>query len=253
MVETNETARDSGFGRCLLRSGATHVPTTSCGHRRFAVYAGALSYTVALAPKRGASVHVFHANLFQVGGRGFTELTESEATELVDAAVAQLREQGLTPRGSVAPATCFSIGQIVADAALIVSATSSFSAPVDGRGCRACSGGEPASRSPETRRCRYSRLRLRWTYLSGIEDARAPPECPAAGIRHRWSAKGWLSCWRLMDRPSAQPISGRCRTSGSRRCARCWERGARPTPGFPVARAAEVPKLPGSDHAGDGA
>jgi nucleotide-binding universal stress UspA family protein len=77
----------------------------------------ALSYTVALARNAGASVHVFHANLFQVGGRGFTELTESEATELVDAAVAQLRERGIDATGSVAPATCFSIGQIVADAA----------------------------------------------------------------------------------------------------------------------------------------
>lgn len=79
----------------------------------------ALSYTIALAWTAGASVHVLHANLFQVGGRGFTELTESEATELVDAAVAQLRDQGIEATGSVARATCFSIGQVVADAALV--------------------------------------------------------------------------------------------------------------------------------------
>jgi nucleotide-binding universal stress UspA family protein len=79
----------------------------------------ALSYTIALARTVGASVHVLHANLFQVGGRGFTELTESEATELVDAAVAQLRDEGIDATGSVARATCYSIGQIVADAALV--------------------------------------------------------------------------------------------------------------------------------------
>ena len=77
----------------------------------------ALSYTCALARTAGAAVHVLHANLFQVGGRGFTELTETEATDLVDEAVGQLRDQGIDATGSVARATCFSLGQIIADAA----------------------------------------------------------------------------------------------------------------------------------------
>ena len=80
----------------------------------------ALSYTCALARPAGASVHVIHVNLFQVGGRGFTELTATEATELVDDAVGQLRDQGIDAAGSVARATCFSLGQIIADAAQVL-------------------------------------------------------------------------------------------------------------------------------------
>jgi nucleotide-binding universal stress UspA family protein len=79
----------------------------------------ALSYTCALARAAGGSVHVLHVNPFQVGGRGFTELTETEATELVDDAVGQLRDQGIDATGSVARATCYSLGQIIADAAQI--------------------------------------------------------------------------------------------------------------------------------------
>jgi nucleotide-binding universal stress UspA family protein len=77
----------------------------------------AISYTCALARTAGASVHVLHVNRFLIGGRGFTELSESEATELVDDAVGQLRDQGIDATGSVARSTCFSMGKVIADAA----------------------------------------------------------------------------------------------------------------------------------------
>lgn len=77
----------------------------------------ALSYTCSLARTAGASVHILHVNRFQVGGRGFTELTETEATELVDDAVGQLRDQQIDAKGSVVRSTCFSIGQVIAEAA----------------------------------------------------------------------------------------------------------------------------------------
>ena len=77
----------------------------------------ALSFTTALARHEGASVHVIHANRVVVGGRGFTELTEAAAAALVDTAVLQLLEQGIDASGSVARATSYSIGQVIADAA----------------------------------------------------------------------------------------------------------------------------------------
>jgi nucleotide-binding universal stress UspA family protein len=77
----------------------------------------ALSYTCAVTRTAGASIHVLHVNRFQVGGRGFTELTETEAAELVDDAVGQLLNQGIDATGSVARSTCFSIGQVIAEEA----------------------------------------------------------------------------------------------------------------------------------------
>jgi nucleotide-binding universal stress UspA family protein len=77
----------------------------------------ALSFATALTRGEGASVHVIHANRLVVGGRGFTELTDAEATALVDSAVLQLLEQGVQVSGSVCRATSFSIGQVIADEA----------------------------------------------------------------------------------------------------------------------------------------
>lgn len=77
----------------------------------------ALSFATALARIEGASVHVLHANRLLVGGRGFTELTDTQATALVDTAVLQLLEQGVDATGSVSRATSFSIGRVIADAA----------------------------------------------------------------------------------------------------------------------------------------
>ncbi len=77
----------------------------------------ALSFASALARGEGASLHVVHANRVVVGGRGFTELTDNEASGLVDTAVLQLLEVGVDATGSVSRATSYSIGQIIAEAA----------------------------------------------------------------------------------------------------------------------------------------
>lgn len=77
----------------------------------------ALSYASALAHREGASVHVLHVNRLLVGGRGFAELTDTDATALVDSAVLHLLEQGVDATGSVSRATCFTIGQVIAGAA----------------------------------------------------------------------------------------------------------------------------------------
>jgi nucleotide-binding universal stress UspA family protein len=77
----------------------------------------ALSFASALARGEGASLHVIHANRLVVGGRGFTELTDQEATALVDTAVLQLLEVGVDATGSVSRSTSYSIGQVIAEAA----------------------------------------------------------------------------------------------------------------------------------------
>jgi nucleotide-binding universal stress UspA family protein len=77
----------------------------------------ALALATAVARRERASVHVLHANRLLVGGRGFTELTDAEATALVDDAVLQLLEQGIDASGSVSRASSFTIGQVIADAA----------------------------------------------------------------------------------------------------------------------------------------
>jgi nucleotide-binding universal stress UspA family protein len=77
----------------------------------------ALSFATALAHRDQASVHVLHANRLLVGGRGFTELTQAEATALVDEAVLQLLEHGVDATGSVTRTSSFNIGRVIADAA----------------------------------------------------------------------------------------------------------------------------------------
>jgi len=77
----------------------------------------ALSFATALARAEGASVHVIHANRMMVGSRGFTELTDVEATAIVDTAVLQLLEEGVDATGSVCKVPSFSIGQAIANAA----------------------------------------------------------------------------------------------------------------------------------------
>ena len=77
----------------------------------------ALSFASALARCEGASLHVIHANRVVIGGRGFTELTDHEATALVDTAVLQLLEVGVDAAGSVCRSTSYSIGQVIAEAA----------------------------------------------------------------------------------------------------------------------------------------
>lgn len=76
-----------------------------------------LSYATALARSEGATVEVLHVNQYLVGGRGLTVLTATEATQLVDNAVGQLRDDGVEARGSTVRATCFNVGRAVAAAA----------------------------------------------------------------------------------------------------------------------------------------
>ena len=54
-----------------------------------------VSFASALARENGASVHVFHANEFLLGGRGVTVETHEEAAHVVDSAVDQLRAAAL--------------------------------------------------------------------------------------------------------------------------------------------------------------
>ena len=77
----------------------------------------ALSFATALARGGNSSVHVVHVNRLVLGGRRLTELTDAAATALVDCAVLELLEQGITATGSVSRGTLFTIGQVVADAA----------------------------------------------------------------------------------------------------------------------------------------
>lgn len=76
-----------------------------------------LSFASALAQRDGASVHVVHVNQFQVGGRGMTKLTGTEASRLVEGAVRELTEGGVETSGSLARATCFNVAGVIADAA----------------------------------------------------------------------------------------------------------------------------------------
>ena len=75
------------------------------------------SYAAALALEHGGVVHVVHANLFLVGGRGHTQETREEAARVVGAAVGQLRMAGIESTGETVLATCFSVGAVIADVA----------------------------------------------------------------------------------------------------------------------------------------
>jgi nucleotide-binding universal stress UspA family protein len=76
-----------------------------------------LSFASSLSRREGASVHVLHVNQFQVGGRGITELTETEASRLVEAGVRELNEQGIEATGSLARANCFNVAGVIVDVA----------------------------------------------------------------------------------------------------------------------------------------
>ncbi len=76
-----------------------------------------ISFATALAHRNQASVHVFHANEFLVGGRGVTVETRAEAGQLVEQAVDQLRAAGVKATGEVGLANVFSLAPRIADAA----------------------------------------------------------------------------------------------------------------------------------------
>ncbi len=77
-----------------------------------------VSFATALARRSGATVHVVHANVFLVGGRGTTYETEAEAARIVDRAVAQFRAAGVEATGEALLATCFNLAPRLADAAV---------------------------------------------------------------------------------------------------------------------------------------
>lgn len=81
-----------------------------------------VSFAAALAREYSVSVHVLHVNQYQFGGRGLTLLTEAEATQLVDSAVAELRAEGVPASGSVVRGTCFDVADRIVESAQVWSA-----------------------------------------------------------------------------------------------------------------------------------
>jgi nucleotide-binding universal stress UspA family protein len=81
-----------------------------------------VSFASALARENGASVHVFHANEFLLGGRGVTVETQEEAAHVVDGAVDQLRAAGVEATGECALANCFTLAPRISDAAALAGA-----------------------------------------------------------------------------------------------------------------------------------
>jgi nucleotide-binding universal stress UspA family protein len=78
----------------------------------------AVSFATALASGTGAAVHVVHANLLLLGGRGgVTVETPEQAARVVDSAVAQLHESGVEASGQHFPATVLDVGRRIADVA----------------------------------------------------------------------------------------------------------------------------------------
>lgn len=76
-----------------------------------------VSFASALARQHGASVHVVHANLYLVGGRGVTIETRDESTRLLDSAVDQLKAAGVDATGEEFLASVFNVAPRIADAA----------------------------------------------------------------------------------------------------------------------------------------
>jgi nucleotide-binding universal stress UspA family protein len=81
----------------------------------------ALSFAIAMAKDSGA-VHVVHVNELLVGGRGHTLGTRQEATPVLDTAVAELQDAGVTATGVVFTTNCFSVASSIARAAAEFSA-----------------------------------------------------------------------------------------------------------------------------------
>jgi nucleotide-binding universal stress UspA family protein len=77
------------------------------------------SFAVALARAAGdrGAVRVVHVNEYLFGGRGHTVETGTEATEVVNDALAELRGAGVEATGQVIRATCFDVAAAIAAAA----------------------------------------------------------------------------------------------------------------------------------------
>jgi nucleotide-binding universal stress UspA family protein len=64
-----------------------------------------------------------HVNELLIGGRGFTALSDAEASALVDQAVDDLRATGVPATGSVMRGTCFDVANRIVEAAQAWSAS----------------------------------------------------------------------------------------------------------------------------------
>lgn len=77
----------------------------------------ALDFASALAREGQSAVRVVHVNELIVGGRGVAYESESEAMEIVDRAVATLRNRGIEADGVHYLANCFTVADRIAEAA----------------------------------------------------------------------------------------------------------------------------------------
>jgi len=73
-----------------------------------------LSFATALARAHRSTVHVVHANVLLIGGRGTTAETREQSTRIVGAAVGQLNEAGVDASGEQFVATYFHVGSRIA-------------------------------------------------------------------------------------------------------------------------------------------
>ena len=76
-----------------------------------------VTYAAGLARHSGASVHVVHANVFLVGGRGTTRETPAEAAAVVERAVDELRDAGIPASGETMLANVFTLASQITDLA----------------------------------------------------------------------------------------------------------------------------------------
>jgi nucleotide-binding universal stress UspA family protein len=79
----------------------------------------ATAFAAAVATGCSASVHVFHVNELQVGGRGVSLKSTEECLDFVTEAVLELRAHGVTVGGSAVCGTYREVANRIADAAVV--------------------------------------------------------------------------------------------------------------------------------------
>ncbi len=77
----------------------------------------ATSFTVALAKKCGASVHVVHVNEYLFGGRGITSESPAQAADLVADALRDMHAAGVHSTGVTYRTTVFDVPGAICDLA----------------------------------------------------------------------------------------------------------------------------------------
>jgi nucleotide-binding universal stress UspA family protein len=76
-----------------------------------------VTFACGLGRRCGASVHVVHANVLLVGGRGTARESAADALAVVERGVAQLRNEGIPASGELLLANAFTLAHQIADAA----------------------------------------------------------------------------------------------------------------------------------------